>query len=128
MVAAARRKASKAGLEIDFVTGLAQQLPAEDGSYDVVIASLVLHHFPSDRLDIALAEVRRVLRPGGRFTLIEIDPGGEGPAPHGHGGFDLHALLERIRSSGFDQVEAGPVAFRIEAFEPMRYAVFARSG
>jgi SAM-dependent methyltransferase len=45
-----------------------QQLLAPDASYDVVLALWMLYHVPN--LDRALAEVRRVLRPGGRFVAV----------------------------------------------------------
>lgn len=45
-----------------------QQLLAPDASYDVVLALWMLYHVPE--LDRGLAEVRRVLRPGGRFVAV----------------------------------------------------------
>ena len=43
-----------------------QQLPFEDGSFDVAVAAWMLYHVP-DR-DRAVAELARVLRPGGRLV------------------------------------------------------------
>jgi ubiquinone/menaquinone biosynthesis C-methylase UbiE len=48
--------------------GNAEQLPYRDGSFDAVYGSSILHHLDLDR---ALAEVYRVLRPGGRFAFAE---------------------------------------------------------
>jgi len=45
-----------------------QHLLAGDASYDVVVAMWMLYHVPD--LDRGLAEVRRVLRPGGRFVAV----------------------------------------------------------
>jgi SAM-dependent methyltransferase len=45
-----------------------QHLLAPDASYDVVLALWMLYHVPD--LDRGLAEVRRVLRPGGRFVAV----------------------------------------------------------
>jgi SAM-dependent methyltransferase len=45
-----------------------QQLPFADGSFDVVAAMWMLYHVPD--LDRGLAEVRRVLRPGGLFVAV----------------------------------------------------------
>ncbi|RBY83189.1 class I SAM-dependent methyltransferase [Blastococcus sp. TF02A-26] len=51
------------------VDGEASALPAGDGEFDVVVASLVLCSVPAQAR--ALAEVRRVLRPGGRLLFWE---------------------------------------------------------
>jgi SAM-dependent methyltransferase len=46
----------------------AMDLPFDDASFDVVVAMWMLYHVPD--LDIALAQVRRVLRPGGLFVAV----------------------------------------------------------
>lgn len=51
--------------------GLAQEVPAEDGSADVVTISLVLHHLLPDDKRRALAEIKRVLKPGGRLHIAD---------------------------------------------------------
>ncbi|WP_377643686.1 class I SAM-dependent methyltransferase [Oryzobacter terrae] len=55
------------GLGSDGVCGSALALPFADGAFDVVSAFDVIEH--CDPEDVALAEVRRVLRPGGRFLM-----------------------------------------------------------
>lgn len=55
------------GLGSDGVCGSALALPFADGTFDVVSAFDVIEH--CDPEDVALAEVRRVLRPGGRFVM-----------------------------------------------------------
>jgi SAM-dependent methyltransferase len=47
--------------------GYSQEMPFPDGHFDVVIMSEVLEHLDEDVLERTLGEVRRVLRPGGRF-------------------------------------------------------------
>lgn len=54
------------------VHDLAEPLPYEDESYDVVVASLVLHYL--EDWDGPLAELRRVLRPGGRLVASVNHP------------------------------------------------------
>lgn len=53
---------------VDARTADVQDLPFADASYDLVAALWMLYHVPD--LDRALAEVRRVLRPGGRFVAV----------------------------------------------------------
>lgn len=52
--------------------GSATDLPVADGAADVVVACLVFEHI--SELDAALAEVARVLRPGGRFLFLLNHP------------------------------------------------------
>ena len=55
------------------VRGDAAALPFPDRTFSSAVAVLVLHHLrSSDLLDRALAEVHRVLRPGGRFFALEF--------------------------------------------------------
>jgi SAM-dependent methyltransferase len=67
--ALAASAASAARVPIRVVGGDADALPAEDGVFDAVVASLVLCSVPDPRR--GLAEVRRVLRPGGRLLFWE---------------------------------------------------------
>lgn len=66
---AATEEAKTTPVEIEVVDGLASELPAENASYDAVVASLVLCSV-SDQAK-ALAEMRRVLRPGGELRFYE---------------------------------------------------------
>jgi SAM-dependent methyltransferase len=47
--------------------GFSQAMPFPNGQFDVVVMSEVLEHLPDDVLAATLGEVRRVLKPGGRF-------------------------------------------------------------
>lgn len=59
------------------VKASANALPAPDASGDLVLFIFSLHHVPAAKLDAALAEARRVLRPSGRLYVAE--PVAEGP-------------------------------------------------
>lgn len=63
------QRARELGRQVDVVRAPAEQLPFDDGSFDVAVSTLVLCTVP-DQLD-ALAELRRVLVPGGRVLFIE---------------------------------------------------------
>ena len=70
MLARAREKAP--GVRFD--EAMAQDLPYEDGSFDAVVTSLFLHHLTRDAKQAALAEVARVLRPGGELHVADWGP------------------------------------------------------
>jgi SAM-dependent methyltransferase len=70
-----------------YVLGGATKLPAEDGSMDAVIACLVFEHI--DEMDAAVAEVARVLRPGGQFSFFLNHPLLQTP---GSGWIDDHII------------------------------------
>ena len=63
------RAAAEHGLDLEVVPGTAEALPLADGAADAVVSTLVLCSVHDVRQ--SLAEVRRVLRPGGRFVFIE---------------------------------------------------------
>lgn len=56
---------------VTFARAGAEAVPAADGSADVVMMFKSLHHVPVDAMDAALAEIARVLRPGGLAYLSE---------------------------------------------------------
>jgi ubiquinone/menaquinone biosynthesis C-methylase UbiE len=64
-----RPKLGTARVPVEICDAGAESLPFPDGGFDVVVSTLVLCTVPDQRA--ALAEVRRVLRPGGRLLFIE---------------------------------------------------------
>jgi ubiquinone/menaquinone biosynthesis C-methylase UbiE len=62
--------APKAGCE-RYVAGGAERLPFGDSSADLLTFVASLHHVPEERLDDALRECARVLKPGGRALFVE---------------------------------------------------------
>lgn len=69
MLEIARSRASEAGIDVELREGDAQALDFADASFDTVVCTLSLCSIPDDRR--AVAEVKRVLRPRGRFLLME---------------------------------------------------------
>jgi ubiquinone/menaquinone biosynthesis C-methylase UbiE len=67
--ASARSRVAGARVPVQVVDGVADRLPAEDRSFDAGVASLVLCTVPDQ--DAALAELRRVIRPGGELHFYE---------------------------------------------------------
>lgn len=91
----ARRKAARAGLAVRFDQGYAQELPYPDAAFDRVLSSLMFHHLGRAAKAGMLAEVRRVLRPGGLLVLADV----AGPM-RGHGVLARRiARTERMRDN-----------------------------
>jgi ubiquinone/menaquinone biosynthesis C-methylase UbiE len=67
----AREKARKAGADIRLDAGLSDELPYADGWFDVVLSSLFFHHLTREGKLKTLAEVRRVLKPGGELHVAD---------------------------------------------------------
>lgn len=65
----AQRAACEAVVQVEVKNGTAEGLPADDGEFDVAVASLVLCSVPDQ--DVALREIGRVLRPGGVLRFYE---------------------------------------------------------
>jgi SAM-dependent methyltransferase len=73
-----------------YVRGAADALPVPDGAFDAAVACLVFEHITA--VDAALAEVARVLRPGGVFLFLLNHPLLQVP---GSGWIDDHILGEQ---------------------------------
>jgi ubiquinone/menaquinone biosynthesis C-methylase UbiE len=82
--ARAEEAASRAAVPVVVREGAASRLPASDGEFDAGVASLVLCSVPDQ--DAALAELRRVIRPGGELRFYE----------HVVSESPRHAALERM--------------------------------
>ena len=69
LVKQARAAAARADVRIEVLDGVADHLPVDDCSFDAAVACLVLCTVPDQMR--ALAEMRRVLRPGGELRFYE---------------------------------------------------------
>jgi ubiquinone/menaquinone biosynthesis C-methylase UbiE len=69
MLDRARARAAELGLDVTWREGDAQALPFADASFDTVVCTLGLCGVPDER--VALAEMHRVLRPGGTLLLLD---------------------------------------------------------
>ncbi|MET0943083.1 MAG: bifunctional demethylmenaquinone methyltransferase/2-methoxy-6-polyprenyl-1,4-benzoquinol methylase UbiE [Mesorhizobium sp.] len=72
MLAVGRERAErqKLGANIEFVEGNAEELPFADGSFDAYTIAFGIRNVP--RIETALDEAFRVLKPGGRFLCLEF--------------------------------------------------------
>ena len=73
-----RRRATRQNVtNLDFLHHSADNLPFADGSLDTVFAAFGIHELPTAVREGALAETVRVLAPGGRVVIMDLDrPGG----------------------------------------------------
>jgi demethylmenaquinone methyltransferase/2-methoxy-6-polyprenyl-1,4-benzoquinol methylase/phosphoethanolamine N-methyltransferase len=118
MLERARSKAAKNGLDIDFRAAAIEKLPYGDGEFDVVLSSRMLHHLPEDVMRSGFAEVRRVLKPGGRFLVTDIVAGRSLIGAlirlfgHAHSPQGLKRIKAMLGEAGFATVEELPLKQR----------------
>jgi ubiquinone/menaquinone biosynthesis C-methylase UbiE len=68
----ARKKVTKAGLDIKLDPGMSFELPYPDSSFDRVVSSLVFHHLTRENKVRTIKEIFRVLSPGGELHLADF--------------------------------------------------------
>lgn len=73
MIEVARKNAIAEGSRAEFRLGVAEALDFEDNRFDCVLSSAMLHHLPPDLKIKCLSEALRVLKPGGRLVLVDVD-------------------------------------------------------
>lgn len=100
-----------------YIQAPAQELPFPDAAFDVVTCTFVMHHIPEVHREAALAEMWRVLRPGGRLLLADTYPTRwmrmlftRGGHRHGDTGdpfdaVDIRRYTQALRALGFTEPE-----------------------
>ena len=72
MIHIARKKAGSRS-QLEFSAALAEELPYANGSFDCVLSTFFFHHLNVALKVRALAEIWRVLRPGGQAAILDVD-------------------------------------------------------
>ena len=103
----ARRKADRARLHVRFERGYGDALPVGDATFAHVFSSFMLHHLDPSSQQKLLAEVRRVLEPGGSFHFLDFAHSAHtghglfrwlhrgGPQSHLQSEQEIHGMLQR---------------------------------
>ncbi len=123
-IAHARTKAARRNVSAEFQIGVIEQLAFPDQTFDVVFSTLMMHHLPSPLKRQGLAEIARVLKPGGRLVIADFAHKKErqGQAVRFHaGGSRSHDLAVLVSEIGFSQVET-------EEMRPPRFSAFPGVG
>ena len=118
MIARAEKKARNAGVDVAFKNALAQSLPYPDGQFDVVLTTIMLHHLPKKARAELAAEIRRVVKPGGR--LLAVDFGGSAQSRKSfidhfhrrHGHVDFKEIIALLSDAGLSITDSGAVGTR----------------
>jgi ArsR family transcriptional regulator len=123
MVRKARAKVRRAGLaNAEVRRGRAEALPLPDASCDALFAFHLLRHVP--RPDDAAREFARVLVPGGRLVVVELEPHGvralRAATGSVHLGLPRETLRSSLRRAGFGEIrfEALAEPYRLGAEGP----------
>lgn len=100
------RSLTRAATPVTWVEGAAERIPLPDATASVVWTIATVHHWPD--LKAGLAEVQRVLSPGGRLLAIErrTRPGATGLASHGWTDRQAAVFAGLCPAAGFGDVRA----------------------
>lgn len=104
MLAHAQRKAVAQDVRAEFHEGSSDCLPFPNASFDVAFCTLTLHHLPAAVQLATIAEMRRVLRPGGRMVIVDMQRTGKIAAAFSHIGL-IHLFRSRATIPDWEKIE-----------------------
>jgi ubiquinone/menaquinone biosynthesis C-methylase UbiE len=128
MIEASQRKAAQANVEITFQLGSIDSIPFPNSHFDQVMCSFMIFHMSDETRRKGIAEIQRVLKPGGRLLALDL---ALPPQPFQRWiarkllGFsaneDLRDLIPLMEASGFSGMEYGPAKFKIFGLSVIGY-------
>ncbi len=127
MLSAARRRLAAIS-NVDIRSGRLEALPIEDGSLDAALLFLVMHYVP-EPLE-AIAEARRVLKPGGRLLIVDMMPHDRedllNEMGHVWRGFPEGTIRTMLSEAAFSSLRYQPLPADEEAKGPSLFVAVAR--
>jgi ubiquinone/menaquinone biosynthesis C-methylase UbiE/DNA-binding transcriptional ArsR family regulator len=127
MVQAARKRL-KGLQQVEVRRGDMEALPIDDGTLDVAVVALVLHHVPEPAR--ALAEMNRVLKGGGRVLIVDMQPHDrvEYQQQMGHVwlGFSEKTIKKYLEGAGFEKASISTLPADESAKGPSLFVATAR--
>lgn len=115
MVARSRRKARRARTEVDFRIALIEALPFQDGQFDAVLSTLMLHHLPRRVRKQGVGEISRVLKPEGRLLVVDFRSSAQQKSGffaglhRRHGHVKLDEIVALLEGAGLRVIQSGSV-------------------
>ena len=118
MIEQAKANAAKVNSRATFGVASITEIPYPDSSFDVVSSSLVYHHLNQVQKVAGLQEVARVLKPNGRFLIVDLNPARRSLAVRlpGHNqlaqeDYVSREVVEQLAAAGFANITAGAHPF-----------------
>jgi len=115
MIAIAKRKAATIP-NIHFDAAIAEHLPYVNSSFDAAVSTFFFHHIHFELKKTVLAETARVLKPGAKFIIVDVDVPttwfGNLCARSGHWLFQQNEIAENIDGKLREAFDASPFAWR----------------
>jgi len=115
MIEQAKKRADKAGSRATFAVASVDHIPYPDNTFDVVFSTLMYHHLNETQRSAAFVELERLIRPGGRLVVVDINPTRRSIITYlpGHNRLEQEdhvrrEIVERMGTAGFIAIEDGP--------------------